>query len=88
MEPKFWSHYKLGWTFHAKQLTFETGGEMLTTIGSSNFGRRSFNRDNELTLFVYSDSKSFKKQMNESHKGLLAECKPFDGTGGNWLLTQ
>jgi len=40
---------KLGWTFHSKQfnLNFGENGWFFNTIGSSNFCRRSFERDVE-----------------------------------------
>lgn len=38
---------------------------VLTTIGSSNFGKRSLNRDSELVFWVYGDGHKFSSMVEE-----------------------
>ena len=76
---KYWLYSKNGWTFHSKQIYMKTVyNDVLTTIGSSNFNKRSFNRDNELTLFVYSNSKKFDDMMKYEIDETISDCLPFD----------
>lgn len=38
---------------------------VLTTIGSSNFGKRSLNRDSELVFWVYGEGRKFSAMVEE-----------------------
>jgi CDP-diacylglycerol--glycerol-3-phosphate 3-phosphatidyltransferase len=67
-----------GWTYHAKGLWAsykdpETG-ELLpnvTVLGSTNFGRRSMNRDVEAQVLMITDNKKLQKNMANEIKNLL-----------------
>ncbi|RKP22342.1 hypothetical protein SYNPS1DRAFT_32076 [Syncephalis pseudoplumigaleata] len=60
-----------GWTFHAKGFWLEpyasdhSSGAMLTTIGSPNFGYRSFERDVEAQAWIYSEDATLYKQWQQ-----------------------
>jgi hypothetical protein len=56
-----------GWTFHAKQFNLRLGGGegdwFLNTIGSNNFNRRSFERDIESSMFLFSKSEILRSKI-------------------------
>jgi CDP-diacylglycerol--glycerol-3-phosphate 3-phosphatidyltransferase len=57
------------WTFHAKGLwAYEDNKPYLTSVGSSNFGKtdvaqRSYRRDTEFQLYLWSDCPSLHRQL-------------------------
>eukprot|EP01016_Furgasonia_blochmanni_P042009 TRINITY_DN5532_c0_g1_i7.p2 TRINITY_DN5532_c0_g1~~TRINITY_DN5532_c0_g1_i7.p2 ORF type:complete len:218 (-),score=51.18 TRINITY_DN5532_c0_g1_i7:187-840(-) len=56
------------WTFHSKGIWIAERGEetpSLTMIGSSNMSERSFSRDTELNLYMYSQCPMFKEDLQE-----------------------
>lgn len=71
----FLQYLKPGWTFHAKEFSVQTDTEMLTTIGSSNFGGRSHTRDNELTCVVWTDSPHMIEAVKSSRQRMLSSSK-------------
>lgn len=52
--------------------------QMLTTIGSSNFNNRSFFRDNESTVFVYSQNEAFISKVSKEIEGLKEHLTDVD----------
>jgi phosphatidylserine/phosphatidylglycerophosphate/cardiolipin synthase-like enzyme len=91
----FFRYCRPGWTFHAKEFSVQTENELLTTIGSSNFGGRSHTRDSELTCFVWTDSQdmirlvdsSRQKMLERSKKSTLEEAQKAKGRKFyDWLL--
>ncbi|KAI9598809.1 hypothetical protein BDF19DRAFT_431471 [Syncephalis fuscata] len=63
-------YQRANWTFHAKGFWLEpkssnTSGSMLTTIGSPNFGYRSFERDVEAQAWIYSENTSLYQQWHK-----------------------
>ncbi len=57
-----------GWTFHAKGIWIydkidEGQNPFITVIGSSNYSNRSYWRDSECNLFIYSECEGFNEWM-------------------------
>ena len=68
---KIWSYYKEGWTFHAKGLWMELIPDyFLTTIGSSNFGYRSVERDLELQFLIITKEEQLANQFRKECQNL------------------
>lgn len=60
----FYDFFKENWTFHAKGLwADDKTGVYFTSIGSSNFSRRSYFRDTEFQLYMWSDCPLFKEKF-------------------------
>ncbi|ORX44396.1 hypothetical protein BCR36DRAFT_586248 [Piromyces finnis] len=78
LELRIHEYVRPGWTYHAKGLWAsykdpETG-ELLpnvTILGSTNFGRRSMNRDVEAQVLMITDNKKLQKDMANEIKNLL-----------------
>ncbi|KAI8055841.1 hypothetical protein BDF22DRAFT_672474 [Syncephalis plumigaleata] len=68
---KMQEYSRPGWTFHAKgfwlepKLSHHLAGPMLTTIGSPNFGYRSFERDVEAQAWIYSENTALHQQWHQ-----------------------
>ena len=88
-------------TFHSKGLFVKTQndefGSYLGTIGSGNFGERSYFRDNELNFWVYSKNPKFWSLLEGERKKIIEGCREVGevkqkDTGGikgivfNWLM--
>lgn len=71
----FLRYLRPGWTFHAKEFSVQTDTEMLTTIGSSNFGGRSHTRDNELTCAVWTDSPHMMQAVHDSRQRMVTHAQ-------------
>ncbi|CAG9314460.1 unnamed protein product [Blepharisma stoltei] len=53
-----------GWTFHGKGIwASDKSGTYLTALGSSNFSRRSYLRDAEFMVYLWTDCPAFKKTL-------------------------
>ncbi|OUM59597.1 hypothetical protein PIROE2DRAFT_46915, partial [Piromyces sp. E2] len=78
VDMRIHEYVRPGWTYHAKGLWAsykdpETG-ELLpnvTILGSTNFGRRSMNRDVEAQVLMITDNKKLQKDMAREIKNLL-----------------
>ena len=71
---------KVGHTFHAKQLNVNFGKEgwCLNTIGSSNFSQRSWSRDTEFNLFMFSNSDVFRNKSKLEFENLEKDLVVLD----------
>jgi CDP-diacylglycerol--glycerol-3-phosphate 3-phosphatidyltransferase len=67
------------WSFHSKGIWFyeKDSNELptMTTIGSSNYNSRSFERDVESQFYVYSFCKEFSKRLHQEAEECFYECK-------------
>mmetsp|Transcript_17314 Transcript_17314/g.31199 ORF Transcript_17314/g.31199 Transcript_17314/m.31199 type:complete len:526 (-) Transcript_17314:554-2131(-) len=71
------SEYEKGlWTFHAKGLwAYEEGRPFLSSIGSSNFARRSYVRDTEFQLYMWSACPSLQQCLDAEVSHLWSTSK-------------
>ncbi|ETV99507.1 hypothetical protein H310_08181 [Aphanomyces invadans] len=58
------------WTFHAKGMWIQHDDEALTVVGSSNFGQRSYGRDLESQVFLYSTNSTLRSQLKDEYTRL------------------
>lgn len=60
------------WTFHTKGIWIEekNTNNMLTIVGSSNFNMRSYERDTESQLYIYSTSEELNERFKEEWNNL------------------
>lgn len=72
LQQKIYEWEKLNWTFHAKHLNMNFGdnGWYLSTIGSSNFSRRSLEKDIECNMFIFSRSSGFRTKLEDEQKNI------------------
>ena len=70
------------WTFHVKGLWFscnDTNNKILhpemTVIGSSNFGRRSFHRDFESQIYMYTKNSFLKQELFNEYNRLAQDTE-------------
>ena len=81
-----------GWTYHAKGLWVAPSASepcFLSIAGSSNFGRRSFERDLEAQMVILSEEPDLRAALDEewarlcAHRAPTAEELAFDGAPSN-----
>lgn len=61
---QFSEYFREGWTFHSKGIwAEEPGGVFLSSIGGSNFSNRSFYRDCEFQVYMWTQCPDFKKEL-------------------------
>lgn len=64
------------WSFHAKGAWIkEDDTNYLTVVGSSNFNRRSKERDTELQLYLYSTCPKFNARLDHEWDTIAKDCK-------------
>jgi len=69
---KLLEYNRKNWTFHAKGLWTGIGKfPQLTIIGSSNFGRRSYERDFESQLFLFTRNPKLQEKLHKEYNLLL-----------------
>lgn len=89
------------WTFHAKGLWCgQNKATEMTVVGSSNFGRRSYERDLESQVYLFTKSRELQQKLHEEYIGLksytelvnpalwLRETRKLKGFGwknGHWI---
>ena len=66
------------WTFHAKGIWIEERhtDNMLTMVGSSNYNHRSYERDTECQLYIYSTCPELNQRFKEEWQSLATHCEP------------
>ena len=72
LQQNVYEYQKVGWTFHAKHLNINFGenGWYLSTIGSSNFSKRSLQKDVECNVFLFSKSSNLRKKLENEQKNI------------------
>ena len=64
LDAQIYEYNRTGWTFHAKGLWAEFKDDsFLTVIGSSNYSRRSDERDNEIQCYIFSKCPELKEKL-------------------------
>lgn len=69
--PKIFEYFRGEWTFHTKGLWLYEANEetpSLTIIGSSNYSQRSYARDNEIQLYIYSKCPKLKEKLHNENE--------------------
>ncbi|KAI8802989.1 hypothetical protein BJ742DRAFT_909438 [Cladochytrium replicatum] len=67
---------RTGWTFHAKGLWCEYEGKMrLATIGSSNYGHRSQERDLESQIYLVSEDAAVMDRLQRNVDVIMSDAK-------------
>uniref|UniRef100_A0A913HCJ9 CDP-diacylglycerol--glycerol-3-phosphate 3-phosphatidyltransferase n=1 Tax=Strongyloides stercoralis TaxID=6248 RepID=A0A913HCJ9_STRER len=83
---KIYEYFKKDWTFHGKGIWYsDKSDQMMTIVGSSNFGERSCRRDLEAQLLLVTSNEDLKKKLCSEKESLLKNCNPvtkdtFSGT--------
>lgn len=68
---EFQEYSRKGWTFHAKGIWAEDhSGVYFSSIGSSNYSYRSYHRDSEFQLYMWSNCPLFKKMLSDEKNRL------------------
>jgi len=63
-QAEFSEYFKEGWTFHSKGIWAEgPGGVFFSNIGGSNFSNRSFYRDTEFQMYMWTQCPDFKQEL-------------------------
>ncbi|RLN92603.1 hypothetical protein DYB28_010991 [Aphanomyces astaci] len=65
-----------GWTFHAKGMWIQHQDEALTVVGSSNFGQRSYGRDLESQVFLYTTDATLQSKLKDEYSRLTQHSEP------------
>lgn len=67
-----------GWTFHTKGIWITEPNQraVVSVVGSSNFNMRSFERDTECQLYIYSECEALNERFKKEWGLLEKECKP------------
>ncbi|KAF0698748.1 Aste57867_10653 [Aphanomyces stellatus] len=63
------------WTFHAKGMWIQHEDEALTVVGSSNFGQRSYGRDLESQVFLYTTDTTLQANLKDEYERLTAHSE-------------
>ncbi|KAH9142749.1 hypothetical protein AeRB84_009830 [Aphanomyces euteiches] len=63
------------WTFHAKGMWIKHHDEMLTIVGSSNFGQRSYGRDLESQVFLYTTDANLQATFKDEYHQLTQDSE-------------
>jgi CDP-diacylglycerol--glycerol-3-phosphate 3-phosphatidyltransferase len=61
-----------GWTFHSKGIWAQAGSTLLTFIGSSNYSRRSLNRDAEMNLLLLTQDQTLSRDFVEERDRIFS----------------
>lgn len=80
---RIYEYIRKDWTFHAKGLwcskssntTTSTTYPEITVIGSSNFGKRSFQRDFESQVYIYTKSPHLREQFFNEYQRLTQDTE-------------
>lgn len=56
-------YFREGWTFHSKGIWAQAGPTFLTFVGSSNYSRRSLNRDAEMNLLLLTQDQNLTQKF-------------------------
>ncbi|CEF69300.1 CDP-diacylglycerol--glycerol-3-phosphate 3-phosphatidyltransferase, mitochondrial [Strongyloides ratti] len=70
-----YEYFKKDWTFHGKGIWYSNkSDQMITVVGSSNFGERSCKRDLEAQLLLVTSDNELKKKLCDEKDNLLKNC--------------
>ncbi|TPX49502.1 CDP-diacylglycerol---glycerol-3-phosphate 1-phosphatidyltransferase [Synchytrium endobioticum] len=70
-----------GWTFHGKGIWLYAPGDPLpcaTTVGSSNFNKRSLKRDFEASLCILTNNRSLQQRIHDNLEFMRQSATPVD----------
>ncbi|KAL0228217.1 hypothetical protein RCL1_004360 [Eukaryota sp. TZLM3-RCL] len=65
------------WRYHGKAIYYESSGNLLTIIGSSNYSKRSKRRDTECSLFLNTSNPVLIEQIKKEKADLMNHCEAF-----------
>ncbi|EFO90784.1 CRE-PGS-1 protein [Caenorhabditis remanei] len=68
---QMYQYFREGWTFHAKGLWAEHHNQIMTLIGSSNYGYRSVHRDLEAQIMVVTKDPKLVERLREEKNRLF-----------------
>lgn len=78
-DEAIYEYQREGWTYHAKGIWLESPELMVTVVGSSNFGHRSYERDLETQLTIATEDSGLGDRIKADRDSLFTHSKLVSG---------